>query len=370
MSFFRPSLGAVAVMLLSASPYLFAQEASNTFAISDDQMRALGIELVELKRQPDTVGTRFPAQVILPPQQEQVVSAPVAGLVSQIFVQENQRVAVGAPLVVLSSPQLGEQQLALVQAANRLRLVKATATRERALFNDGIIPQRRVDEAESAQRDAEAVLNQAQAMLTLSGVSKAELRRMTEKGVVSNKLTVTAKISATVTGLNAKLGQRVVAADPLLQLAKLDTLWLDVQIPSGEASRWTAGHKLHIAGGAEGTVLSVSPLTGNGQTAHVRAKVTSGATALRLGDFVQVELPVPTGSAWDIPIAAIARQGQQVVVFVRDKGNFNAIPIQVVASAGQRAKVSGTLKAGDRIAATSVIALKAAWQGVGGAEEE
>jgi len=154
-----------------------------------------------------------------------------------------------------------------------------------------------------------------------------------------------------------------------MQLAKLGTLWLDVQVPSGSASRWSVGNKLHIAGGAEGVVLSVNPLS-TGQTAHIRAKVTSGSAGLRLGDFVQVELPVPSGKAWDIPISAIARQDQQVVVFVRDKASFNAVPIQVLSSAGQRAKISGALKAGDRIASSSVIALKAAWQGIGGAEEE
>lgn len=368
MSFIRPSMGAVATLLLCATPNLYA-EVKNTFAISDAQMRALGIELVTLSRQPDTVGARFPAQVILPPAQESVVSAPVAGLVTQLLVQENQQVRAGTPLLVLSSPQLGEQQLALIQAQNRVQLARSTASRERALFKDGIIAQRRVIEADSAQRDAEAVLQQAKMSLTLTGVGASVINRMATSSNISNELTVTAKTTATVTSLSAKLGQRVSAADPLLQLAKLGTLWLDVQVPSGDASRWSAGHKLHIAGGAEGVVLSVNPLT-SGQTAHVRAKVTSGSAGLRLGEFVQVELPVPSGAAWDIPIAAIARQEQQVVVFVRDKTSFNAVPIQVLSSAGQRAKVSGALKAGDRIAASSVIALKAAWQGIGGAEEE
>lgn len=368
MSFIRPSMGAVATLLLCAAPNLYA-EANNTFAISDAQMRALGIELVTLSRQPETVGARFPAQVILPPSQESVVSAPVAGLVTQVLVQENQQVRAGMPLLVLSSPQLGEQQLALIQAQNHVQLARSTANRERALFKDGIIAQRRVIEAESAQRDAEAVLQQAKMSLTLTGVNASSITRMATSSSISNELTVTAKANATVTSINAKLGQRVSAADPLLQLAKLSTFWLDVQVPSGEASRWSAGNKLHVAGGAEGVVLSVNPLS-SGQTAHVRAKVTSGSAGLRVGEFVQVELPVPSGAAWDIPIAAIARQGQQVVVFVRNKASFNAVPIHVLSSAGQRAKVSGALKSGDRIAASSVIALKAAWQGIGGAEEE
>ena len=368
MSFLRPMAGAVATLLLSASPYLSAAT-SNTFAVSDTQLRALGIELVTLSRQPEGVGVRFPAQVILPPQQESVVSAPLAGLISQILVQENQQVSAGTPLLVLTSPQLGELQLALIQAQNRLRLASATASRERALFKEGIIAERRVIEADSAQRDAAAVLQQAKMALTLSGVSNAALSRMSARSSISNELTLTAKSSATVISLSAKLGQRVSAADPLLQLAKLDTLWLDIQVPSGEASRWSVGQRVQIAGGAAATVLNISPYSGSGQTAHVRAKVITQTSGLRLGEFVQVELPLTAGQAWDIPISAIARQGQQVVVFVRDKDSFHAVPIQVVASAGQRAKINGALKAGDRIAATSVIALKAAWQGIGGAEE-
>ena len=40
--------------------------------------------------------------------------------------------------------------------------------------------------------------------------------------------------------------------------------------------------------------------------------------------------------------------------------------IAVLASAGQTVRVAGDLQAGQEIAATSVIALKSAWQGKGG----
>jgi RND family efflux transporter MFP subunit len=363
MSILRPIMGAAAVLLLTVAPHLSA-ETHSTFAVSDTQLRALGIELVALSQQPPTAGARFPAQVILPPAQESVVSAPVAGLVTQVLVQEHQLVRAGTPLFILSSPTLGEQQLALIQAQNRVQLAQATASRERALFKDGIIAQRRVIEADAALSDASAALAQAKMSLSLTGVSASAISSQ-----ISNTLTVSAPTSATVTSLSAKLGQRVSAADPLLQLAKLDTLWLDIQVPSGDVARVTTGQRVQIAGGATATVLSVSPLTGSGQTAHVRAKVHS-PTGLRVGEFVQVELAVSAGGAgWDIPLGAIARQGSQVVVFVRQKDSFNAVPIHVQSSAGQRAKVSGALKAGDRIAASSVIALKAAWQGIGGAEE-
>ncbi len=366
MSFIRPLTSAVAMLLLSAAPYLHAA-ANNRFPVTDVQMRTLGIELVALSTQSNNVNASFPAQVILPPQQETIVSAPLAGLVTRILVQENQQVAKGTPLLILSSPQLGEQQLLLIQAQNRVRLASSTASRERALFKEGIIAERRVIEADSVLRDAQAVLQQAKMTLSLSGVGGAALNRMSQSNKISNQLTITAPNAATIMILSAKLGQRVAAADPLLQLAKLDTFWLNIQVPSGDIGRWSSGQHVQINGGGSGTIMSIHPLSRNGQTSSVRAKVTSGASALHLGQFVQVKLPLIASNSWNIPISAIARQGENAVVFVRDKDCFRAIPIKVLTSAGQRAQISGALKANDRIASTSVIALKAAWQG--GAEE-
>jgi len=365
-------VGLVASVIVSSALLpAFAEERANRFAVSDEQVRALGVELVTLAAQLDSAGVRFPAQVVLPPQAEQVVSAPVAGLVNQVLVQENQSVTPGMPLLVLSSPELGQLQLALVQAANRARLASQALVRERALIKEGIIAQRRVDEAAAAARDADAELIQARAALELAGVSKADTARIASAAQVKSELTLTAKAGGIVTELTAKPGQRVAMADPLLHLVRLDTLWLDVQIPSGEASRWTPGSILRITGGMEAKVLSVSPVASSAQTVLLRAQLVNGAGHLRPGEFIQAELPLATGdAALDIPIAAIAREGEQAYVFVREDGQFVATEVTILANAGQRAKVSGTLRAGQQIAVSSVIALKAAWQGLGGAEEE
>ena len=48
---------------------------------------------------------------------------------------------------------------------------------------------------------------------------------------------------------------------------------------------------------------------------------------------------------------------------------FRSRPVTVVSSAGQSVQVAGDLKPGQEVAVTSVIALKAAWQGKSGAEK-
>lgn len=347
-----------------------AEEPARTFAVSETQARALGVELVTLQTLPDTAGARFPAQVVLPPQAETVISAPVTGLISQVLIQENQAVDAGTPLLKLSSPELGQLQLAAVQAASRAALAGQTLTRERSLFKDGIIPERRVQEADAAAREADAALQQARAALDLAGLATAEIDQVLHGGQVAGELVLRARAAGTVTSLAVKPGQRVNAADPLLHLARLDTLWLDVQIPSGEASRWPTGARVLTAGGAEGRVLSISPVTSGAQTVLLRAQLDSGAAALRPGEFVQAELPLPADAAWEVPIAALARHDGQAYVFKRVETGFTAVPVTVLASAGQRAKLAGELAAGDRLAVSSVVALKAAWLGLGGAEEE
>jgi hypothetical protein len=48
-------------------------------------------------------------------------------------------------------------------------------------------------------------------------------------------------------------------------------------------------------------------------------------------------------------------------VFVRTTAGFEARAVQVAASAGQRVRVQGLLKAGEEVAVSGVVALKGAW---------
>jgi len=65
--------------------------------------------------------------------------------------------------------------------------------------------------------------------------------------------------------------------------------------------------------------------------------------------------------SWDVPLSAVVHDGKQAYLFVRTADGFEARPVQVAASAGQRVRVQGPVKAGDQIAVSGVVALKGAW---------
>lgn len=348
-----------------------AAETVAKFAVSPEQMQVLGIQTAPLQSQTDSVTASFPAQAVIPPGAEQVVHSPAAGLVAQLLVQQNQVVRSGAPLVRIASPELGQLQLQLLQASARATLARQAMQREQALFDEGIIPQRRVQEAQAGLTEAEAELNQAKAALRLGGMSTATIELIADSGKPQDSIMLTATRGGIVTEIAVKIGQRVEAATALLYVAQIDSLWLDIQLPVAESANWLPGTKVRVQGrDATARILSASPTVSVGsQTVVLRAAVEGKTTQVRPGEFVTVELPfAATQGSWVVPLPAVVYADKQAYLFVRTSNGFEGRPVQVMASAGQRVRVQGPLKAGEQIAVAGVVALKGAWLNAKGSQ--
>ena len=366
---------ASALVLCGLLTTAMVARAGDEFAVTQAQLQGLGVTLQRLEKPADIQGQAYPARVVLPPSQEQMISAPLAGLVDRVLVGENDSVRSGQALLRLTSPELGELQLKLLETSSKSRLSQKTAQRERLLFADGIIPERRVQEAEAAAEDDRARLQQAQAALRLAGMDAASVTKIEMGGALQDGLTVHAKTAGTVMALDVKVGQRVARADALMRLADTRQLWLDIQLPAKRRTQVAIkGGQIRVVGrDATATTLSLGSMVSDSQTITLRAQVTQGATLLRPGEYVQVLVPFAAltsagsgGEGWSVPVAAVVRQDTKAYVFVRTAKGFSAQPVTVTHSAGVLVQVQGPLKAGQEIAVTSVIALKAAWLGKSG----
>lgn len=346
-------------------------QAANEFAVTPAQLQALGVQLQKLDKPAPINGLTFPARVVLPPSQEYVLSAPVAGLVDQLLVAENDSVKAGQPLLRLVSPEFGELQLKLSETASKARLSQKTAQREQSLFAEGIVPERRVLEAESTAAEDMARQRQAESALRLAGLDAEAIRRVAGGGALQDALVLRARTPGVVTKLAAKLGHRAQAAESLAHIADTRKLWIDVQIPVDQQSR-VAIKDAQITGvdrELSATPTGFSATVSDSQTVMLRARIAGGAQLVRVDEFVQVRVPfVNKEEAWAVPVHAVVRQEDKAYVFARSAKGFVAVPVTVLDSAGQSIRVKGALAAGQEIAVTSVIALKAAWLGKGGSE--
>lgn len=329
--------------------------------INDQQIRNLGIETIQLAPQVASANGRYPAQVVLPPSQEYRLGAPENSLVQQVLVLENQAVKAGEPLLVISSQSLGELGLALIENHSRWKLAQQNLVRDEELLAEGIIPSRRLEESKASERDARAALTQARSALAAAGIDDKGIDGLIQQGKASNTLTLRAPVAGIVTELVAKPGWRNSDGMPLLRLVKRDQLWVDVQIPANQAGLWPPETPFQLADGTEARLLNLSPITSAAQTRVLRGLIENPPKHLLPGSYQQALLPLSKDKSWDLPLSAIARRGAQAYVFVRTASGFDALPIDVIASGGQRTLVSGNLQAGAEIAVTSVVALKAAW---------
>ena len=306
----------------------------------------------------------YPAQVVLPPNAEQVISSTVTGLITQLLVLPNQVVRVGTPLIRIASSELGQLQLQLIQANARATLARQAAQREQDLFAEGLIAQRRVQEARAALQDSEASLTQAKTALRLSGMPMATIDKVANSGKPLDSLVLVATQAGVVTEISVKPGQRVDSFMPLMHLAQTGTLWLEIPVPVTESNSWTPGSQLKVLGrDVTAQVLSNSAMVSSGsQMVVMRALVQGKAGQVRPGELLTVELPIAaTAGGWNIALSAVAHDGDQAYVFVRTQDGFEARPVKILASAGQRVRIQGPLKAGEEIAVSSVVALKGAW---------
>jgi len=331
--------------------------------VPDAQVEALGIKTSPLQRRGDSVRASFPAQVVVPAGAEHVVSSPVTGLVTQVLVQQFQAVPAGMPLLRIASAELGRLQLQLLQASSQATLARQAVQREQQLFKEGIIPQRRVQEALAAQREANAALAQAKAALRLGGMPPATIESVMASGQPQDSITLAATQAGVVSLIEAKPGQRVDVSAALLHITQTDSLWLEIQLPASESMNWPVGTSVEVPGRAlKASVVSVSPtVASSSQTMMLRAALEGGPGSLRPGELVTVELPAGAGqSGWDVPLSAMAYDDKQAYVFVRTPGGFDARPVSVVASAGQSMRVQGMLEAGEQVAVRGTVALKGA----------
>lgn len=369
---------AAAVLALAVTASHLPAHAADEFAVTAAQMQSLGVTVQRLGEPVAIRGQAYPARVVLPPSAEQVVSAPVAGLIDKLLVAESDSVKPGQALLRLVSPELGELQLKLLEIAAKSALSEKTLKREQSLFAEGIIPERRVQEAAAAAEGDRARLRQSEKALALAGLDTGSIKRIAAGGALQDGLLVTAKTAGTVLALSVKPGQRVAQTDPLLRVANLSQLWLDIQVPTDRRDqlRLKGGVMNVLQRDATATAMSVGSMVSDSQTVTLRAQVNKGAERLRVGEYVQVEVPfavakgsdradVANAGNWTVPVPSVVRQGDKAYVFVRSSKGFVAQEVTVINSVGQSVQVQGPLSAGQEIASGSVIALKAAWLGKG-----
>lgn len=356
------------VVLVPVFLALSAQAEDQPIAFSAEQRAALGITTAPLSADAGAAAAGLPATVTVPPDRERVVAAPVAGMISRLMVALGDSVKAGQPVATLRSQELAAAQRDTAEAAVQARLAEESAQRDEALFEEGIVAESRVQATRAALTQARAHLAERRASLRLLGYSAAEIAAAEQGEKLSDSVNLVAPIAGTVLEVQAATGGRVEAATPLLRIASLGTLWLEIHAPVDTAALLTPGQKVVVPGTrAEGKVLVVGSSVSAAQAVLIRAQVGNPDGELRLNQQVTVRIEGKAGGQkWRVPGRAIVRQDGKDWVFVEAAGGFLPMAVQVLSRSGQAAAVEAPFTGREQVVVEGVAAVKAAWQGMGG----
>lgn len=345
--------------------------AGNDISMSASQSQALGIETVALAAPSSAAGTGIPAQVVIPNQQIRVVSAPLAGMVESLALAVNQPVRKGQLLARLQSPALAELQRDFLQTALQSQLAQNTLSRDEKLHQDGIVAESRYLAAKSNSATLAAAASEKRQALRLAGMNDGAIEKLLAGHAIGSALEVVSPLEGVVLEQMAVPGQRVEAATPLFKVARLSPLWLEIQVPLAQVNALQTGAAVRVpAAAANGRVISIGrSVSEASQTVMVRAEVSDGANNLRPGQYVEAVVGAPAGAKqWAVPNAALVRAGSQAYVFVQTAAGYRPQPVQVLGQSAAMITITGELRGEEKIVAKGTVALKAAWQGLGGGE--
>ena len=336
--------------------------------VSPAEFERLGVKLTHAQRVSHVEIASGPAELVIPPAQEAIVGTTVSGMLSRLLVAEGDAVVKGQTMAEIQSPTLLELQREYVDAVTVEELAQVQLQRDRGLHEDGIIAERRLQEAVAAARAASVALEQRYQQLQLAGLDEDQLAGLAEGQQLSSMLILRAPFDAIVTAQLSALGSQVDALEPVYRVADVTTLWLEVYVPQERAERIGAGMRVAVSARGqeiEATVTHVGQLVDRAsQTVLIRAVVDNDALLLRAGQFLPARVLAPASSTrpvFAVPNPAIVRDGNDPLVFVRTDGGFEVQAIEILADDGVSTYVNSGIEERSQVAVDGVAALKSIW---------
>lgn len=345
---------------------LFAAPAA---ALADDEVKLTPVQAQNLGvRVTHPVSSRtdmtlpYPAQIVIPTPQMWVVSAPNAGMVTNIAVARGDRIQAGQSLVTLESPSFVSLQREYLHAVAQEALAAQQLKRNADLFEGKAVPQRVLETSQTEARQASIAVAERKQMLRLAGLTDEAISRLSGEAAISATLTVNAPQAASVVEISVSPGQRLEQSAPLVKLARLSPLWAEIAIPSSSIGAIRTGARVNIEGyPTAGRVVLVSETTDAAtQTILVRAEIPNPNGELHPGQTAAARISFLSAgdSAWEIPYSGLIRRGEQAAVFIAIDGGFRLVSVTLLAEDQDHVVVSGAISDKDEVAIGGISALR------------
>ncbi len=289
---------------------------------------------------------RAPARVAYRDGSIAEIGSPVAGRVTQLRVRIGDVVAVGDPLVVLSSPDAAATRAELSAAHAQLEAALAEARRTADMLEHGVGTERERREADLRVSELEIDLARLRAQVAIVG-----------RGT-RGEVTLRAPIPGTILGLRAAIGMSVEpdAEESLVEIGDPHALGVTADVFDRDAAEVRDGAACEVSfpsvdHALTGHVAYVAPLVSSGmRTVPVRIELDELPPDARPGLFGRATISLVDEGVIIPASAVLVRDGNQTIVYLeRAPGRFEQHGVQVGPSVDGHVHVMSGLSGGERV---------------------
>lgn len=329
-----------------------------TIALDQEQMAAAAIELKTAGAMQITSSLQLPGEIRFNEDRTAHVVPQVAGIVESVSANLGQKVKKGQVLAVINSSAISELRSELLNAEQRLSLARTSYQREKKLWEQRISAEQDYLQAQSALREAEVAVRNAQQKLRAIGASGSS-------GSL-NRYEIRAPFDGTVVEKHLGLGEAVREDANAFLISDLSSVWAEIIVSPKDMQVVRVGEKVVVqatalSASAQGKISYVGSLIGEqSRTAKAHVVLPNTGEIWRPGLFVNVEV---VSDEAQVPVAVAADAIQTVdgknVVFVRLPGGFAAQEVTLGRASGKFVEIKSGIDAGTEYAATGSFAIKA-----------
>lgn len=289
--------------------------------------------------------------------QNAVVSAKSAGRVSEITVENGNRVAAGDILVKVEEVdyinQLAASQAVLDKALTNLTSLNEDYNRGKTLFQAGAISQKAMDDLENGLKAARADAAAAEASVAnareaLAGTS------------------IRAPISGLVANRSVKLGQMLAAGTPVLVVEDLSDVFILVKVGQKELDHIKPGLDCSVWVDTypdrkfSGQVRVINPAAEAGSRVfECKVKVENPDELLKPGMFARVSIKIGEDQpVLAVPLEALSSRQGLYYVFIPEGDVVKEKRVEIGALMGTMVEIKSGLEQGQTFVVSNVNKLK------------
>lgn len=338
--------------------------------LTPEGIRNIGLKVEPVGQQAIDQVVDFDGQIDLPPENQAVISAPLAGIVQALHVEPGQSVKRGDLLVEVGNLVFQQTQIELVRDQLDAKLLEATSKRLNAAtrFDSQVITQRRIWEIDSQLRGAINRRDSARRSLLAIGLVDREIDAITDSRTSLVAIPVRSPIDGIVVRIDRALGESVNQEQSLLEIHDLTKPWVKgmlseiegTEVPEGTTVRIRFPGNLDLI--AEGKVIRSDRIVDEStRTVNVWISMDqTPATVLPKNLLVRISAILSQGEARvAVPNSAIAREGTRAYVFTQaGDGLISRKRVDLGRSDDRNTEIRGGVSLGEVVAIQGVAELQ------------